>query len=161
MAELNFIIRPVAGEDEIKTCARMMASSEPWVTLQRDYETAVVNLSMPSKEIYVATIADQIAGFIVLNMQGALTGYLQTICVAPDYRSKGIGRRLIAFAEERVFRDSPNLFLCVTSFNEGAQRFYKSLGYEMIGVLKDYVIAGYDEFLMRKTIAPLRDFHRG
>lgn len=159
MAEVDFIIRRSIGAGEIEACARMMADSEPWITLQRDYTTAVVNLSMPSKELYVAAKGDTVIGFVVLNMQGALVGYLQTICIAPQYRSKGIGRLLIAYAEARVFRDSPNIFLCVTDFNTGAQRFYKSLGYEMVGLLKDYVIAGYDEFLMRKTIAPLRDFH--
>lgn len=160
MPETDILIRPIAGEAEIKTCARMMANSEPWITLQRDYDAAVINLSMPTKEIYVAVLDEQLVGFVVLNMHGALTGYLQTICVAPEHRSQQIGRKLIAFAEERVFRDSPNIFLCVTDFNERAQRLYKSLGYEMVGVLKDYVIAGYDELLMRKSISPLRDFKK-
>jgi ribosomal protein S18 acetylase RimI-like enzyme len=61
----------------------------------------------------------------------------------------------MAFAEERIFQEVPNVFLCVSSFNQEAQRFYARLGYEQVGELKDYVVRGHSEFLMRKTIGPL------
>jgi ribosomal-protein-alanine N-acetyltransferase len=93
-------------------------------------------------------------------MQGGFIGYIQTIGVAPEWRSRGIGRRLVAFAEERIFRDSPNVFICVSSFNPDAQRFYRSLGYEVIGDLKDFIVHGYSEILLRKTIAPWREFKK-
>jgi ribosomal protein S18 acetylase RimI-like enzyme len=64
------------------------------------------------------------------------------------------------FAEKRVFRDSPNIFLCVSSFNEGARRLYERLGYTPVGELEDYLVAGHAEILMRKTIGPLEGFPR-
>ena len=68
---------------------------------------------------------------------------------------------LMAFAEERIFRDSPNVFICVSTFNTGARDFYQHLGYQVVGPLKDYLVAGYDELLLRKTIAPLATYKTG
>jgi len=153
-------IRPIQGREEIDVCARMMAGSEPWITLQRDYDASVQTLTSPGKEVYVAADSTQILGFIILNMQGGFTGYIQSIGVAPEWRNRGIGRRLVAYAEERVFREAPNVFICVSSFNAGAQRFYRSLGYETIGELKDFVVRGHAEIFLRKTIAPWREFKK-
>ena len=66
----------------------------------------------------------------------------------------------MAFAEKRIFSETPNVFVCVSSFNKGAQRFYERLGYEVIGELRDYIISGHSEILLRKTIAPLTDFKK-
>lgn len=58
---------------------------------------------------------------------------------------------MIAWAEERIFRQSPNVFLCVSSFNERAQRFYGRLGYERVGELPDFLTVGHAEIILRKT----------
>ena len=137
-----------------------MSSSEPWLTLGRSYESSYELLGDPTREIYVAKAGEELAGFIILLMQGALVGYIQTVCVAPEHRNRGMGQRLLAFAEERIFRESPNVFLCVSSFNTGAYRLYLRLGYELIGELKDYIVRGHSELLMRKTRGPLREFRR-
>ena len=137
-----------------------MSASEPWVTLGRTYESSFNLLSDPNREVYVARVGEDLAGFIILLMQGAFVGYIQTICVAPEHRRRGLGRQLIAFAEERIFRDSPNVFLCVSSFNTEAHRLYVRLGYELVGELKDYIVRGYSELLLRKTRGPVREFRR-
>ena len=156
----SWIIRPIAGTPEVETCARMMAASEPWITLQRDYAASLRNLSTTEKEIHVAVREAEILGFIVLNLHGGFVGYIQSICVAPQWRGRAVGRALVAFAEERVFKEFPNMFICVSSFNHGAQRFYRSLGYEVVGELKDYVVDGHSEILLRKTIGSLTEFRK-
>jgi ribosomal protein S18 acetylase RimI-like enzyme len=153
-------IRPIGGQPEIEACARMMAESEPWISLQRDYTASLRNLSSPEKEIHVAVQGEEVIGFIVLNLHGGFVGYIQSICVAPDWRSRGIGRKLVDFAENRVFKIHPNLFICVSSFNPAAQRFYRNLGYEVVGELKDYIVNGHSEILLRKSIASLTEFRR-
>lgn len=135
-----------------------MAASEPWITLGRGYEDSLRLLQDPAREVYVAEEDGAVAGFLVLLMTGALVGYVQTICVAPERRGRGLGTGLLAFAEERVFRESPNLFLCVSSFNAAAQRLYARLGYRVVGELTDYVVGGHHELLLRKTRGPLREF---
>lgn len=44
-------------------------------------------------------------------------------------------------------------FLCVSSFNPRARALYERLGYELIGELKDFVIDGASELLMRKRLS--------
>jgi ribosomal-protein-alanine N-acetyltransferase len=154
-------IRPLATSDEAEQCARLMASSEPWRTLGRDYEASLRIVTDPVKEVYVTYMsdeADSIAGFLILNMTGAFVGYIQTVCVAPEWRGRGLGAILISFAEERIFRETPNVFMCVSSFNTDAQRLYERLGYQRIGELTDHIVVGYSEILLRKTIGPLTGF---
>src|SRR5215470_518979 len=154
-------IRPLRDAHDAEVCARMMARSEPWKTLRRDYDTSYKMLVDPAKEVMIAEIEGNISGCIVITMQGAFIGYIQSICVAERWRGQGIGRQLIAHAEQRIFRDAPNVFLCVSSFNSGAKRLYKRLGYSLVGKLKDYVVEGHSELLLRKTIAPLADYRGG
>lgn len=139
----------------------MMAGSEPWITLGRGYEESLPLLLDRSREVFVAVSeGGRALGFLILNMAGAFAGYVQTICVDPDQRSLGIGSRLLRFAEERVFRESPNVFLCVSSFNPRARALYEKLGYELVGELTDYLVAGHSELLLRKSIGSLRDFRK-
>lgn len=156
----EMIIRPIAGPSEIETCARLMAASEPWITLQRGYADSLRTLYSPEKEIHVAVRGTEILGFIVLNLHGGFVGYIQSICVAPQWRSRAVGRKLVAFAEERVFREYPNLFICVSSFNQAAQRFYRNLGYLVVGELKNFLVDGHSEILLRKTIGSLTEFRK-
>lgn len=44
-------------------------------------------------------------GFIILNMKGAFVGYIQTVCIAPEWRSTGIGSLLLKFAEDRILSE--------------------------------------------------------
>jgi ribosomal protein S18 acetylase RimI-like enzyme len=118
-------------------CARAMSGSEPWVTLGRSFEESLQIITDPSKEVYLSSVEGDAAGFIILNMKGAFVGYIQTICIAPEFRGHGIGSRLLQFAEDRIFAVCPNVFLCVSSFNEGARRLYERAGYETIGELRD------------------------
>jgi len=64
------------------------------------------------------------------------------------------------FVEQRILRDTPNVFLCVSSFNDGAQRFYGRLGYEVVGELRDLIVPGHAEILMRKTTGPYTEFRK-
>lgn len=137
-----------------------MVGSEPWITLRRSYDAALQILTDPSKEHYLARVDGEMAGFVILVMQGAFVGYIQTVFVAEEWRNKGIGRHLLAFAEARIFKEAPNVFMCVSSFNKDAQRLYERLGYQVVGELKDYVVSGHSEILLRKSIAPLAEFQR-
>ena len=100
----------------------------------------------------------KVAGFILLMMKGQFPGYIASVCVAASARGSGIGTQLVAFAEQRIHRESPNVFLCVSSFNDGARRLYERLGFEYVGSLKNFIVEGHDELLYRKTVGPWNDF---
>jgi ribosomal-protein-alanine N-acetyltransferase len=155
---LDITIRRLEHDQEAHQCAQLMVNSEPWITLRRTYDDSVKLLKDPSRESYVAIIDEQVVGFIILVMQGPFRGYIQTVGVLPEHRSHGIGRRLVKFAEGRIFREAPNVFLCVSSFNTRAQAFYDKLGYEVVGELKEFIVPGHSEILLRKTMAPLTEF---
>lgn len=153
-------IRKLSNDDEAKKCASMMAAAEPWITLHRNFEDAFKILIDATREVYLALIDGKLSGFIILNMSGAFVGYIQTVCVSPAWRGKGIGSELVNFAEQRILKETPNVFMCVSSFNEGARRLYERLGYEIVGELKDYIIAGHSEILLRKSTGPLIEFKK-
>lgn len=151
-------IRALAGDDEAAVCAGLMSGTDPWITLGRGYEASLRIIKDQSREVYVATDESGIAGFLILCMVGAFIGYIQTVVVAPDRRGKGIGSQLVGFAENRIFGHSPNVFLCVSSFNTRARPLYERLGYEYVGELTNYIVTGHSELLFRKTRGPWTDF---
>lgn len=151
-------IRRLASSTEEERCAAIMAASDPWITYGRSYEGCLSSVRQPMNEIWVAVEDDELRGFVIIVMQGALVGYVRVLCVDPSVRSQGLGSRLLAFAEERIFRESPNVFLFVSEFNTRARELYKRLGYEQLVEVRDYIAAGYSEVLMRKTIGPLATF---
>ena len=151
-------IRPLTTDAEAEACAGFMAASDPWVTLGRGPEALLPMLRDPARECYGALVDERLAGCLVLNLHGPFAGYLQAICVAPGFRGQGLGAELVAFAEARIFREHPNVFLCVSSFNSGARRLYQRLGYAPVGELTDYLVAGHSEWLLRKTRGPIRGY---
>jgi [ribosomal protein S18]-alanine N-acetyltransferase len=153
-------IRRLARDAELAECARMMAESEPWITLGRTVEASLRNLRDPGKEVFVGEDTGRIVGFVVLDLRGPFPGYIQTVCVRPDARGRGYGAGLIAFAESRIFRESPNVFMCVSTFNPDARRLYERLGYTVVGELTEYLVRGHGEVLLRKSRGPWSEFHR-
>lgn len=156
-------IRAIATDAEARACAEIMATNEPWVTIGRTLEESYRILRDPVREVYVAVEADdrgepRVVGFIVLVMQGAFVGYIQSVAVRDDRRGLGVGSALIAFAERRILRDKPNVFICVSSFNPDARRLYERLGYAVVGELTDFVVRGHSEVILRKTTGPLTEF---
>ncbi|MCK4695694.1 MAG: GNAT family N-acetyltransferase [Candidatus Cloacimonetes bacterium] len=145
-------------DSEAKLCAKLMSESEPWITLKREYKDSLGLFNNPSKECYIAYYGKQFAGFILLDMKGALAGYIQSIAVIPGLRNQGIGKKLLKFTEKRIFKELPNVFVCVSSFNPEAKKMYLKQGYEIIGELKDFIIKGHSEILLRKQICPISDF---
>ena len=152
-------IRRLAGAEEAEECARLMASTDPWITLGRGYDACARVIEDSTREVYVAENESGIAGFIVLCMVGAFVGYIQTVLVAPNQQGQGIGSKLVAYAEDRIFSESPNAFLCVSSFNSAARRLYERLGYRYVGELNDYLARGHSELLFRKTRGPWSEFN--
>ena len=135
-----------------------MADSEPWLTLGRSFETSLRLVRDPSREVFVARDERGVAGFLILCMTGAFVGHIQTVCIDPRRQNQGLGSKLMQFAEQRILKDSPNIFMCVSSFNGGARRLYERLGYKVVGELTDYIVQGHSEILLRKTVGPLTGY---
>ncbi len=136
--------------------ADLMASSDPWRRLGRDLATsAAVVAAAPDTELFVARGPAGPLGFVLLRRRGfAGSPYIVSIGVDPAARGGGIGALLLAFVERHVTPPARHLFLCVSSFNTEAQRFYDRLGFQRVGELPDYVIDGASEIILHKRLAP-------
>jgi ribosomal protein S18 acetylase RimI-like enzyme len=111
--------------------------------------------------VQVAVRGTKVVGFVWFQVRGtfAHSGYVRWIATAPSVRGQGVGAALLRSAEARILRHGPNVFLLVSHFNRRAQCFYRALGYERVGVLRDYVRPGIHEHVYRKTTGPLADQH--
>jgi ribosomal protein S18 acetylase RimI-like enzyme len=145
---------------EAERCADLMLGTEPWITLRLTRARALAGLTDPGKEIYGARGRDGVDGFVVIDMRSLTCGYIQILCVREDRRDQGLGSALLGFAEERIFRDSPNAFICVSSFNPRARGLYERRGFELVGTLSDLLIRGHHELLLRKTRGSWQEFRR-
>jgi [ribosomal protein S18]-alanine N-acetyltransferase len=150
----KILIRLTTDSQEISTCAQMMSVTDPWITLDMNYEQCLKAFEGECKEIYVIEKENVIAGFVILQTSGTFSGYIQTICVDAAYRGMGLGKMLLRHCDERVLKFSPNLFICVSSFNTGAIKLYYKFGFKLVGELDSFVRQGFTELLLRKTVGP-------
>lgn len=142
-----------ARDGEGEWAARLMAASDPWITLGRGLDACRAACSRPGYELFVARRGDEPLGFALVHPRGvAGSPYLASIAVAAASRGLGIGRALLSFVENRFRPEARHFFLCVSSFNVPARRLYERQGYEAVGVLEDYVIDGASEILMHKWL---------
>lgn len=73
------------------------------------------------------------------------------ICVDPNYRGKGLGKKLI----EKHWTDNPNKLLCLNTrkSNVGAFMLYKTMGYEHVAYIKNkYFSPTEDSIFMIKNL---------
>jgi [ribosomal protein S18]-alanine N-acetyltransferase len=157
MVSIQFIT--TQEEALIATCAQLKFASTPWTTLGSTYEQCLHSFYGDYKKILVAFDKNIVAGFLVLQTYGSFKGYIQTVCVAETFKRQSIATKLMQYAEEYIFKEvSPHMFICVSTFNNAALSLYKKLDYQEIGILKNYIVAGYDEMLMKKSISSYKDF---
>jgi len=154
MINEKFIIRQTTDSKDFEFCAQMMSATDPWITLQMDYGLCLKAFEGECKEIYIIEYDNNTAGFIILQTAGTFSGYIQTICIGEAFRGKGLGKILLRYCEKRVLKFSPNLFICVSSFNKGAIKLYNEFGFKLVGELDNFVREGFTELLLRKTVGP-------
>ena len=151
-------IRPLHGDDEARDCTARLMEFGPWRTVGIPAEKLFKDLTNPQREVLVAELGQQIAGVLILHLGGSFDGYIQILAVFPEFQGRKLGGQIMKFAEEKIFQNSKNVFLCVSDFNHRAQKFYERLGYQKVGELKNFLIADQNEILLRKTRGPILAF---
>ena len=158
MSDTSYDIRFSNDPAHFEAGAAIMAATDPWITLEMGLDRCRGAFEGPEKEIYFAFDGTAIAGFAVIQTAGTFRGYIQILCAAPEYRGKGVGTALLQFCEHLIHQFSPNVFMCVSSFNKSALALYLRYGFEQVGLLKDFGKRGFDEILLRKSIGSLNDY---
>lgn len=84
-------------------------------------------------------VADtQVIGHGILAL-GPEEGHLLNVCVRRDHQGRGLGRSLVLHMLERAkTRGAQMIFLEVRPSNQVAMALYHSVGFNEIGVRKDY-----------------------
>ena len=145
-------VRPASSGDAVWAAA-LMASSDPWVTLGRGFDACYQACTWTGDVLEIAELDGERCGFVLVRPSGvAGAPYVKSIAVSPDHRSRGVGAVLLAHVERAFEGRARHLFLCVSSFNGRAKRFYERLGYAAVGVIEDFLIDGADEVLMYKRL---------
>jgi [ribosomal protein S18]-alanine N-acetyltransferase len=149
----QIVILP-ATIDERHWAARLLSTSEPWVSLGVTEEKTQLTLHDPAFQVFIAHQKNKACGVLIIDPRGvAGSPYIKSIAVSEKSRNLGIGASLINYAEESCKNGSRYIFLCVSAFNTKARSFYKKLGYTEVGELKDYLIDGASEILMSKRLS--------
>lgn len=153
MEELE--ITPMRDGD-LRELARILAESDVWKRKRRGFGGAIQFFKTHDPgfgEIHVARLKGEVAGVVWFSVRNTFYefGYIRLVAVAPKYYGKGIGTKLMAFAEERIRPKAQAIFLLVSDFNDGARRLYERLGYRPCGKLANYKGEDNDEIIMCKT----------
>ena len=156
----EIMIKPTGDPKVFAACAVMMTHSDPWITLGMSYDYCIKAFDGGFREVYVLEFEMELAGFVIMQTLGTFKGYIQTICISEALRGKGLGKILLQFCEDRILEYSPNVFICVSSFNTGAIRLYEEFGFKRVGELDNFVKEGYTELLFRKSIGPTVGYSR-
>jgi [ribosomal protein S18]-alanine N-acetyltransferase len=111
-------------------------------------------LSEPRTISYrMVTPAGEMVGFAFVMVNESNAAHLTTIGIAPEHRSRGLAKTLLAHIESALRdREVGTLMLEVRVGNTVAQNLYRGLGYTIVQRIGRYYNNGEDCFLMMKGI---------
>ena len=147
-----------ADQADRRWAAELMAGSDPWITLGRGLDRCLAACCDPEHLVFIARHDGERHGVIILQSRGvAGSPYVVSLASAPDARGAGVGSRLLTFAETLMCREATYLFLCVSSFNERARRFYERYGFEQVGRYDFMVGSHADEDIVLRHVVMQAD----
>jgi ribosomal protein S18 acetylase RimI-like enzyme len=104
---------------------------------------------------YVVSVNGEEAGVVSVRHPWLKGPYLELLALLSQAQDRGIGSSIIAWFESAALQHGArNLWVCASSFNMRALRFYERHGFTRAATLPGLVADGYDEILLRKF--PLR-----
>ena len=142
--EKDIEIIPMETEHAAKIAAlEKICFSDPWS--EKEIACEVEN---PAARFFVAMCGDEIAGYAGMMYAADFAGVCN-IAVVPEYRRKGIGRKLM----NALIATCRELNVAVVSLevrasNTAAQELYRSLGFESVGVRKGFYSSPSEDALV-------------
>jgi GNAT superfamily N-acetyltransferase len=95
------------------------------------------------------------AGAVSIRSPWLKGPYLELLAILPPFQGRGAGPKILVWFEQEALRHAArNLWVCASSFNVRALRFYARHGFAPTATLPGLVAEGFDEILLRKF--PLR-----
>ncbi len=106
-------------------------------------------LTMPNVVRLKAMVDGKMVGFIAGDIRMAeKVSWIATVGVLPEYRERGIGKKLMEACEAQL--PTQAVRLCVRASNETAIQLYKHIGYYGVGSWPNYYQDGEEAIVMEK-----------
>ncbi len=128
MTEPDIVVRTFHPADEAQVVAVWYRCDlvVPWNDPEQDIRHKV---AFQPDLFLVGETRSRIVGTVMAGYEGH-RGWINYLAVAPDYRRRGIGRRLMQAAEHELSAlGCPKINLQVRSSNAGVIAFYQRLGF--------------------------------
>ena len=133
--------------------AAKIAAIEPWSAMNYPADRLARFLATPDRGAsrYLIEVDGVEAGAMSVRSPWLKGPYLELLALLPPFQRRGLGTTLMGwFEREAVKLGARNLWVCASSFNDGALRFYCRHGFEPATTFQGLVADGYDEVLLRK-----------
>ncbi|MCS7108753.1 MAG: ribosomal protein S18-alanine N-acetyltransferase [Sulfolobales archaeon] len=115
------------------------------------------------KAFLVAEVDNKVVGYVMCRVESGIgflrrglikLGHVVSIAVLPEYRRKGIGRRIMEESIKRLkeYYNVSEIYLEVRVSNVPAINLYEKLGFRKVKTIKYYYLDGEDAFVMAKTL---------
>ena len=100
----------------------------PWNDPHKDIAR---KLNVQPELFLVGLEGERVVGTVMVGYEGH-RGWINYLAVSPDHQGRGLGRRLMDEAEQRLRAvGCPKINLQVRSGNEAVRQFYESIGYSL------------------------------
>jgi ribosomal protein S18 acetylase RimI-like enzyme len=108
----------------------------------------------PGIILFIAKIEDRVVGSVQLHesssQNGAHRAEIAKMMVHPEFRQRGIARKLMMVAEEKAINEGKTLLVLDTREGTPANSLYISLGYVEVGKIPNY--ARSDDGTLHTTV---------
>jgi ribosomal protein S18 acetylase RimI-like enzyme len=118
----------LAGPDDIESVRGLWGGSRSAHAITEDTAERV-GVAVAAGALLVAVVDGVVVGALVAGFDG-WRGNMYRLAVAPQWRRRGLGRRLVAAGHERLREQgAPRVTALVAFDDEGARGFWEAVGY--------------------------------
>lgn len=141
------------ADGEARRLAGLLAGMDPWHRLGIGESALSGYLLRPDPALrrYAVRVGGQLAGLICVRFPWLRGPFIELLGLGETFQGRGLGTRLLGWAEAEARRESKNLWVSASAFNAGARRFYRRHGFAEVAELEGLVSPGQAEILFRKS----------
>lgn len=128
----------------------MVALEQECFSIPWSRQSFIAEMESPDAHVVVA-VEEEVLGFAIFHRLGD-EGELFNIAVWPKYRGKGTGAALLQDVFKNARQNGVNrIFLEVRRSNEPAEKMYRSAGFQVCGVRKNYYEAPVEDAVLMEA----------
>ncbi len=133
-----------------------LAAMPPWSVIGWPADRLARSFArdVPSLRRFEILAGGELAGIAAIQYPFLHGPYLRLLAILPAFQGRNLGRRVLEWMESEARADEARqLWLCVSTFNGRARKFYEGFGFEAVTVLEKLASDRSDELLMRKRLS--------